>query len=76
MDDDENEKNLIDELRTEAAAQKIALMAMMRVIEDIRPGATILVAQELAESADRSSGIDKGMSDALWDLSDEFRTRM
>ncbi|MBU2358716.1 MAG: hypothetical protein KKB02_07290 [Alphaproteobacteria bacterium] len=74
MDDDENEAALIEALRTEAAAQKIALMAMMRMIEGIRPGATILVAQDLAGNADRVGGIDEGMSNALWDLSDEFRT--
>ena len=75
MDDDENLSALVDELRTEAAAQKAAMLAILRVIEDQRPGATILVAQEVAEQADRVGQIDQALSDALWDLSDEIRVR-
>ncbi|SHF66951.1 hypothetical protein SAMN05444339_11013 [Loktanella atrilutea] len=75
MDDDENEATLIEELRTEAAAQKATMLAILRVIEDQRPGATILVAQDLAEQADRVGQIDPALSEALWDLSDEIRVR-
>ena len=75
MDDDENDAALIDELRTEIAAQKAAMLAILRVIEDSRPGAMILVAQDVAEMADRVGQIDQPLSDALWDLSDEIRTR-
>ena len=75
MDDDENDAALIEELRTELAAQKAAMLAILRVIEDQRPGATILVAQEVAEQADRVGQIDQALSDALWDLSDEIRVR-
>ena len=75
MDDDENDAALIEDLRTEIAAQKAAMLAIMRVLEDTRPGATILVAQDVAEQADRVGQIDQPLSDALWDLSDEIRTR-
>ena len=75
MDDDDNDAALIEELRTEIAAQKAAMLAILRVIEDNRPGATIMVAQEVAEQADRVGQIDQPLSDALWDLSDEIRMR-
>jgi hypothetical protein len=80
IDDDENDRDFLIGLTNDLAAQKAAIMAILRVLEDIRPTAATHVADALSEQAKRigsiASDTAETLADALDDFADEIRVQM